>query len=332
MKEADYIQKRIVDYFLGSLTEAEEKELFHWLAADEKNKQLFLEMSDWWAISHVPYFSSRVESGFQQHFSDVLNTKSKRLSSKFLFIRPWLQVAVVALFILAIGGLYFYAGTSMNKESERRYETFVPLGSRSKLVLSDGSVVWLNAGSSLSYNSDFSKGSREVYLTGEGFFDITPDSLKPFVVKSATLNVKVLGTTFDVRAYEDEEQVNVVLRTGKVDVSLKGGEVIHLQPNDKLSYNKIYDEIDKTKVNARDVCEWINGKLKFTKMSFATLVKDLERIYNVKIKVESSSLLEETFSGSINLQNTIYDVLHEININKKYKWTQTGNEFVIRDR
>ncbi len=89
------------------------------------------------------------------------------------------------------------------------------------MSLSDGSVVWLNAGSSLSYNKDFSDKFREVYLKGEAYFEVTPDSLKPFVVKSESLNVKVLGTTFNVRTYEDENLVNVVLRTGRVDVSVK---------------------------------------------------------------------------------------------------------------
>ena len=192
----------------------------------------------------------------------------------------------------------------------------------------------MNAGSSLSYNKDFSDKFREVYLKGEAYFEVTPDSLKPFVVKSESLNVKVLGTTFNVRTYEDENLVNVVLRTGRVDVSLNGSnqKVIELQPNEKLSYNKVNKELEKIPVNADDVCEWINGKMKFTKVPFGILAKDLERRYNVKIVIESKSLREEAFTGSFTSEHTIYDVLREIDVEKQYKWEQTGNVFVICDK
>ena len=158
--------------------------------------------------------------------------------------------------------------------------------------------------------------------------------MKPFVVKSESLNVKVLGTTFNVRTYEDENLVNVVLRTGRVDVSLNGSnqKVIELQPNEKLSYNKVNKELEKIPVNADDVCEWINGKMKFTKVPFGILAKDLERRYNVKIVIESKSLREEAFTGSFTSEHTIYDVLREIDVEKQYKWEQTGNVFVICDK
>ena len=222
----------------------------------------------------------------------------------------------------------------MSNQENICFETSAPLGARSKVSLSDGSVIWLNAGSSLSYNKDFSDKFREVYLKGEAYFEVTPDSLKPFVVKSESLNVKVLGTTFNVRTYEDENLVNVVLRTGRVDVSLNGSnqKVIELQPNEKLSYNKVNKELEKIPVNADDVCEWVNGKMKFTKVPFGILAKDLERRYNVKIVIESKSLREEAFTGSFTSEHTIYDVLREIDVEKQYKWEQTGNVFVICDK
>ena len=218
--------------------------------------------------------------------------------------------------------MYKRQGISIHEQNQENicFETSAPLGARSKVSLSDGSVIWLNAGSSLSYNKDFSDKFREVYLKGEAYFEVTPDSLKPFVVKSESLNVKVLGTTFNVRTYEDENLVNVVLRTGRVDVSLNGSnqKVIELQPNEKLSYNKVNEELEKIPVNADDVCEWVNGKMKFTKVPFGILAKDLERRYNVKIVIESKSLREEAFTGSFTSEHTIYDVLREIDVEKQY--------------
>ena len=335
--DTEYIRKLIIGHFLGNLSDTEKKELFQWLQVDKKNQQLFSEMSDWWAISHVPYFSSRVELGFQKHFGELMAKEAGVSSKRIFFIRPWLQIVATVMIMLAIGGLSYYAGVLTDEQDSEiiRFQTSVPLGSRSKVTLADGSVVWLNAGSSLSYNKDFSEKSRDVYLTGEAYFEVTPDSLKPFIVNSDNLSVKVLGTTFDVRAYQDEELVNVVLRTGKVDVALNNEpdtKIIRLQPNEKLSYNKIDNELKKTTVNADDVCDWVNGKMKFTKIPFGILARDFERKYNIKIVIESNSLQEEAFTGSFTSEHTIYDILNEIDVEKQYRWEQTGNMFVIRDK
>ncbi len=332
----EHIEKIILGHFLGDLTDFEEKELYHWLQADKKNRRLFSEMSDWWAISYVPYFSSRVEANFQKRFGELMDKEPRISSKRISFAHSWLQIVATVIVMLAIGGLSYYAGISIHEQNQENicFETSAPLGARSKVSLSDGSVVWLNAGSSLSYNKDFSDKFREVYLKGEAYFEVTPDSLKPFVVKSESLNVKVLGTTFNVRTYEDENLVNVVLRTGRVDVSLNGSnqKVIELQPNEKLSYNKVNEELEKIPVNADDVCEWVNGKMKFTKVPFGILAKDLERRYNVKIVIESKSLREEAFTGSFTSEHTIYDVLREIDVEKQYRWDQNGNVFVICDK
>ena len=99
-----------------------------------------------------------------------------------------------------------------------------------------------------------------------------------------------------------------------------------------MSYNKIDNELKKTTVNADDVCDWVNGKMKFTKIPFGILARDLERKYNIKIVIESNSLQEEAFTGSFTSEHTIYDILNEIDVEKQYRWEQTGNMFVIRDK
>ena len=165
----EHIEKIILGHFLGDLTDFEEKELYHWLQTDKKNRRLFSEMSDWWAISYVPYFSSRVEANFQKRFGELMDKEPRISSKRISFAHSWLQIVATVIVMLAIGGLSYYAGISIHEQNQENicFETSAPLGARSKVSLSDGSVVWLNAGSSLSYNKDFSDKFREVYLKGE---------------------------------------------------------------------------------------------------------------------------------------------------------------------
>ena len=99
---------------MGDLTDFEEKELYHWLQADKKNRRLFSEMSDWWAISYVPYFSSRVEANFQKRFGELMDKEPRISSKRISFAHSWLQIVATVIVMLAIGGLSYYAGISIH--------------------------------------------------------------------------------------------------------------------------------------------------------------------------------------------------------------------------
>lgn len=336
--EQENIENLIWGYLSGELTATEELELSRWLATSEENRKLFAGFADQWAIAHVPYFNTQSKSDFEKLKSKIQKTETppKRKAVRlFLSLR---KIAVAAVVVLAMSSLSFYAGYSYIQKQDKvvSFETVVPFGSRSKVILPDQSVVWVNAGSSLQYNEDFSKKSREVFLKGEAYFEVTPDSLMPFIVKSDKLDVKVLGTTFNVRTYEEEDQVDVILRTGKVDVSMNGPasgrQTYHLLPNEKLSYNKRTTALDKIRVNADDYCVWINGGMKFVSVPFSQLISELERKYNIKLIVNSPSLLQSVYSGTFKAEQTVEDILEEIDIERKYEWKQSGNTYTICDR
>lgn len=155
-------------------------------------------------------------------------------------------------------------------------------GDKARIELPDGTNVVLNSASQMSYLNDFGKKNRCVQLNGEAFFKVAHDESRTFIVQVGELEVKVLGTSFNVSAYEDDEDIVVVLQEGKVGVYAQGMSHTMI-PGDKLEYNKLTQKLTTTKVNSEDYIEWIKGNLYFDKESLKNIMSTLSRIYNVEI-------------------------------------------------
>lgn len=328
------VETLLFSYFSGQLTEAEEIELADWLNEDEGNKKVFSELADWWAITHVPYFMSDKGLAFKEFFDNVINRETKQ-EKNFFNVRTLSGIAASLLVMLTVGISSYYWGKSTSHVEQdvnlSYYETEVPMGSQSKVILPDRSVVWINAGSSLKYHEDIKQNQREVTLNGEAYFEVAPDSMKPFIVKTEKLEIKVLGTSFNVKSYDDDEIVDIALLTGKIDVGIDT-EVEEMIPDQLLSFNKKTNEKTIVPVSSLDYCAWKDGSIRFTEYSFIRIAKDLERVYNVEIEIRSDLLKEELFTGSFTKNHTFENILNEIDMDKKYTWTKHGNKYIIRDK
>ncbi|AWK03322.1 iron dicitrate transport regulator FecR [Flavobacterium crocinum] len=180
-------------------------------------------------------------------------------------------------------------------------EIRIPYGKTFKIKLSDGTSVNMNAGSSLKYPVQFIKGhNREVVLEGEAFFDVAKDKAHPFIVKTRGVDVKVLGTKFNVSSYKEDQDINTVLVEGSVSLSDKNNKKAILEPSEKGSWNKEETEIAVEKVDTRFYTEWINGEIVFRKTAFKDIVIKLERTYNVKIENNREDILDKKFNASFN--------------------------------
>lgn len=178
-------------------------------------------------------------------------------------------------------------------------EIKIPYGKTFKIKLSDGTSVNMNAGSSLKYPVQFIKGhNREVVLEGEAFFDVAKDKTHPFIVKTRGVDVKVLGTKFNVSSYKEDTDINTVLVEGSVSLSDKTNKKAILEPGEKGSWNNEKNEIDIDKVDTRFYTEWINGEIVFRKTAFKDIVIKLERTYNVKIENKREDILDKKFNAS----------------------------------
>ncbi|WP_281231593.1 FecR family protein [Flavobacterium gelatinilyticum] len=180
-------------------------------------------------------------------------------------------------------------------------EIKIPNGKTFKVTLSDGTVVNINAGSSLKYPVQFVKGhSREVVLEGEAFFDVAKDKAHPFIVKTRGVDVKVLGTKFNVSSYKEDLDIYTVLVEGSVSLSDKVNQKAILVPGEKGTWNNKNAEIAVDKVDTRFYTEWVNGEIVFRKTAFRDIIIKLERTYDVTIENNRKDILDKKFNASFN--------------------------------
>lgn len=182
-------------------------------------------------------------------------------------------------------------------------ELKIPFGQKFQVILSDGTKIHLNSGSSLKFPITFIKGHyRKVYLTGEAFFEVTKDKSHPFIVQSNDMNIKVLGTKFNISAYKEDQNINTVLVEGSVQVFEKNipNQKSILVPGEKASWTKSNHQVTIKKVDVTDYIAWMNGQLIFKGMPFKKIAQKLERTYNVSIVNNNKELDNEIFSASFN--------------------------------
>lgn len=213
----------------------------------------------------------------------------------------------------------------------------VPYGKRSQITLSDNSTIWLNSGSKLVYPVRFANNKREVYLDGEAVFEVAPDKNHPFLVVTRDIEIKVLGTVFDLCAYTDDSTVNTVLERGSVELIYKRGSLFgptkeKMVPGMLAKFDLADETMMQKKVNTKDYTSWKDGYLVMEKNSLGSITKKLSRYYNVSIEIESAELADETFSGYLDLRNSATQVLSLISEMMDIELEQTDRLIKIRKK
>jgi transmembrane sensor len=189
----------------------------------------------------------------------------------------------------------------------------IPYGNQSKLILSDNTVVWLNAGSRLVYPTFFNGKTREVLLFGEAFFEVSKNADKPFIVKTSDIEIKVLGTQFNVSAYAEDKVIQTVLKEGSVEIrpnnsNLFDGEIV-LKPNQMASFSKNSNETKLFDVDASYYSLWTKRLLSFDDVDFNRILKKVERFYNISVGFSEPILGTIRISGKLDLKKDRDEVL-----------------------
>jgi ferric-dicitrate binding protein FerR (iron transport regulator) len=235
-----------------------------------------------------------------------LNESPVRIS----FMRSTImRIAAIALILLSLGTAITYMSNSglLSKKIE------VIAGNDQKNILvslPDGSKIYLNRNSELSYRNKFGKSSRNVKLTGEAFFEISPDKSKPFIIDAGNAKVKVVGTSFNVITNNSQSAVEVFVKTGKVLVSDNSGtQSIQLDPGFVGTVNS--KAAAKTLNTNPNYLSWKTGYLDYSGQKLSVVFKDLKRVYNMDIVVDDSSILENPWHSPIvnSSQETIINII-----------------------
>jgi ferric-dicitrate binding protein FerR (iron transport regulator) len=225
--------------------------------------------------------------------------------------------------------------TAANNNAEVTYHTLtVPRGIKMvQVMLADGSLVWLNTASSLKYPTSFTGHERSVELTGEAYFEVKHDAGRPFAVRTKNMTVDVLGTGFNVSAYEDDEQSNVVLVKGSVAISAKGKSGMlqkQLVPGNMASFQTGAGNISVATVNTDEYVSWKNGYLIFRQAPLEQIVKRISRYYDVHINTNDLAKSDETFSGRLDLQNSIEDVMNLVCLGTSYIYLPKEHKLALK--
>ena len=256
-----------------------------------------------WEVSH-PAFNPEeidVDSAHRKVMEQILHQNQPvSVRPKLSFLHYWQQVAAILLLPLLILSAYLYFKPA-SQIAETYQELFTPYGTWSVVNLPDGSKVWLNAGSSLKYPTQFNDKQRVVSMQGEAYFEVESDKKHPFIVKTKQLTVEATGTAFNVNAYAPDHVAAVTLVKGKVAVTLDQKKTISLSPGEKIDYNLATSLYNVNKTNTYKWCSWKDGILIFRDDPLEYVFKRLGQTYNVEFILKDAELgkysYKATFEG-----------------------------------
>jgi transmembrane sensor len=237
-------------------------------------------------------------------------------------ITKW-AVAASLFFALGFGWYYFQHNGLWNQTTAIVLKT--GRNEIRKVTLSDGSVVWLNGSTSISYPDQFDDHKRVVeLLEGEAFFDIKHDEKKPFQVKAGKTLTNVLGTAFNINSYSWRETINVTVARGKVAVNNN-----ILLPNDQLAYAKATGKSETKQLHSDEITSWMQGKLTFNDESLKAIATLLENKYNVEIRFGDKHMSESRFTGRFEPADDLYDILDALTMTRGLTYEAKGAVILI---
>jgi ferric-dicitrate binding protein FerR (iron transport regulator) len=325
------MQDQILAYFNGQLSPSEEEDLLFWIKENEENRSVFLHIKnklDPDKMDHPLLTSSYSELKsklvIKQQFKSVQPIKLNTKRFSIWKIAAMLVLAAVSGFMAA----YLLTGGPSPKTSLVWFETLVPRGEKSLLLLPDGSKVWMNSESSLSYPANFMDGNRNVKLNGEAYFEVAKHNGSVFTVETPDYNVRVLGTKFNLMAYENFNRTETTLIEGMIEIQ-KGKQIIDVVPGQTFTYkdNQFFSKETKAAKSSR----WKDDVFDFDQITFQEMVIRLERWYDVDIEIRSEELKQITYSGVFKNEETIEEVLNTFQLTMPIRYTRDGfRKFNIR--
>ncbi len=369
------IDELIAKKLAKEATEAELTELAEYFTMNPEEQYAQELLENWWGSANK---SKEFKDSFKEdHFQKIITkTAELELSESIspsvakqisIFHKSWFRYAVAASLVGIISIFAWNAYENWNSRFTQanqiqENEIVAKPGTKSKLLLPDGTRVWLNSESRITYNSTFGDSLREVSLEGEAYFDVVKNAHKPFIVHTSGISIRVLGTAFNVKSYPKESVIEATLVRGLIEVarnSVRNAAKIILRPNEKLTYNKPLDKIQQVENTAekgslsaapvyafkpehisissipknltdssRIETSWVYGKLLFDGDSFEELAQKMERWFNVKIKIVNPRVSLFRFTGVFEDEN-IEEALHALQITNPFKFQIKENEIII---
>jgi transmembrane sensor len=334
----------------GEITLEEQLELSD-LIKSKEDSGLFIDSMNEVLSSSLVYTSeaknSSVNSALDKVRARIKTAGPEPVVKRYRPARTYFAIA--ASVVLVLGCAFFYWMHSDEQAQHAHNIVVTKKGSKTNLILPDGTKVWVNADSRLSYDKDFGSTIREVYLTGEAYFDVVKDKKKPFIVHTDNIDIKVLGTAFNVRAYIDEKNTQTTLLRGAIEVLLKknNNKTLLLAPNEKMIVRNTeasshpeqlskggLPEIELLKLAPRKIdslsveTEWTQNRLVFEQETLADIIPVLERWYNITIELKNTRNADVLYRGKFE-NDSLEDVLESLKMIGNFSYRIQKDKIII---
>lgn len=299
------------------------EEVQQWLNSSEQNMQVYIDLYNLWQVTGS--FPERFTPDKSKAWRKV-QSHIQTQNAKYNLIRKFKQIAAAIIIIM----LSIWVGMELEKQNPKLQYTEVisPAGQKTRIILPDSSIVLLNGNSKIKYSQFFNEKDRKVELTGEGYFDVRKDASRSFIVSTNELRVKVFGTAFNIKAYDNDVDVEISLKSGSIGIDRNDDEVLRLSPGEMAIFDKEGQTFLVEKVDADLVSAWTRDEMVFEENSFNEIIKYLERWYGVQIQVAPELLDGELYTFKVKTESLL-ELLKLINLLKPIEYQIDGKQVVI---
>ena len=305
-------------YIIGDASPEEKEAVVRWIDADKENMKEYLALHKLYTITiwqqePAPAALERVSKGRKQW---ALSSVGREL----------LKIAAIFVIAFSVVSIYYSRTEPETVPQEAIMQTiYVPAGQRAELTLSDSTKVWLNARTTLTFPSHFDGNNRSVTLDGEGYFDVTHNESKPFIVKTEQYDIKVLGTEFNVNAYKGNVLFETSLLKGSVRIeSANHKEGILLEPN-KKAFTK-HGQLKTSPIVQYDYFLWKEGLICFDDNTIGDLFEKLRLYFDVNIIIENTKILNQRYTGKFRTSDGVEHVLKTLQLRTKFKYEKKDDK------
>jgi len=310
MTEIDSI---IQKYLQGVSSEDENQQLHQWIEQSPENrKRLFAEKDIWDTYN----FHSDLKKYQTAPELEILKQRiGVKKSTKTIGLSDLMKIAAVLLISFGLGWSTQFISLNSKQETVEitKQEIFVPKGQVNQVFLADGTRIWINSETRLTIPSVFATDERVVKLNGEAFFEVAKDAKRPFRVEVNGQQIEVLGTSFNVRAYENSNEIETTLETGQIQLHT-GSQTTLLKPGEQSLFNKSEKQLVISKVNPETFSSWKDGRYEFQNEDLLEVFKVVERWYDVEITADETYFRGMRFSGVIKRNKDANHFLELLNL------------------
>ena len=313
-------EELLLRFLTKTCSQEELIEVENWISIDKANADWLFRMEDIWSLKDELRYSDRkeIDAAYQQFIRTVSTTEQKQAVKRQLY-PVWTKYAAAIVIVFLLSGNIYQIFRNKLSDEIAANTIEVPVGQRVAITLADGTKVWLNSGSILSYPSKFGLKNRLVRLDGEGYFEVTADAKYPFVVNTAALDVKVLGTKFNVQAYPDED-IAVALFKGQLHVQADAQSAL-MEADELVTWSKQTGLVHHKNREVRHTTQWTSGGLMFVDEPLANIAKALQRRFGVTIVIENPELANEPFTCRTQPNVTLEQVLNLLKSTQKLNYS-----------